>query len=181
MSVVECLVSRYRTTLQNAWNPSASAAERFWFLVYPPAQERRLRAYQSEFETTTRQADCAWVPLDITDDFGLWLGRHEYRDTYFESPEWLAPALEEFGEALLDKLRPAVQEESDGMRRVVALTGLGALFGLRRASWLIEELAPAVGPQTRVLAFFPGSHEHHNYRLLDARDGWDYLAVPIKC
>jgi hypothetical protein len=31
------------------------------------------------------------------------------------------------------------------------------------------------------LVFFPGEHhpEHHSYRLLDARDGWNYLAVPL--
>ena len=27
--------------------------------------------------------------------------------------------------------------------------------------------------------FFPGQYEQNNYRLLDARDGWNYLAVPI--
>jgi hypothetical protein len=27
--------------------------------------------------------------------------------------------------------------------------------------------------------FFPGVYENNNYRLLDARDGWNYLAVPI--
>jgi len=28
--------------------------------------------------------------------------------------------------------------------------------------------------------FFPGEHEGNSYRLLDARDGWNYLAVPLK-
>jgi len=31
----------------------------------------------------------------------------------------------------------------------------------------------------RLLVFFPGEYENNNYRLLDARDGWNYLAVPI--
>ena len=31
----------------------------------------------------------------------------------------------------------------------------------------------------RLLVFFPGEREGSNYRLLDARDGWNYLAVPI--
>ena len=31
----------------------------------------------------------------------------------------------------------------------------------------------------RLLVFFPGQYEHNNYRLLDARDGWNYLAIPI--
>ena len=31
----------------------------------------------------------------------------------------------------------------------------------------------------RLVVFFPGSYEDNNYRLLDAYDGWGYLAVPI--
>jgi hypothetical protein len=31
----------------------------------------------------------------------------------------------------------------------------------------------------RLALFFPGEYENQNYRLLDARDGWNYLAVPI--
>jgi hypothetical protein len=31
----------------------------------------------------------------------------------------------------------------------------------------------------RLLVFFPGEYEDNIYRLLDARDGWSYLAVPI--
>ena len=31
----------------------------------------------------------------------------------------------------------------------------------------------------RLLVFFPGEVEGNNYRLLDARDGWNYLATPI--
>ena len=32
----------------------------------------------------------------------------------------------------------------------------------------------------RLLVFFPGDVENNNFRLLDARDGWDYMAVVIK-
>jgi hypothetical protein len=31
----------------------------------------------------------------------------------------------------------------------------------------------------RLVIFFPGEYDSNNYRLLDARDGWNYLAVPI--
>jgi hypothetical protein len=31
----------------------------------------------------------------------------------------------------------------------------------------------------RLAVFFPGSFDRNNYRLLDARDGWNYMAVPI--
>lgn len=31
----------------------------------------------------------------------------------------------------------------------------------------------------RLLVFFPGEYQENHYRLLDARDGWNYHAVPI--
>ena len=43
--------------------------------------------------------------------------------------------------------------------------------------WLILLLTLLVAG--RLLIFFPGSYENNNYRLLDAYDGWNYLAVPI--
>lgn len=55
--------------------------------------------------------------------------------------------------------------------------GVGSLFGLARVSLLLEKVAPRV--RGRVLVFFPGEHDNGNYRLLDARDGWNYLAIPI--
>jgi hypothetical protein len=33
--------------------------------------------------------------------------------------------------------------------------------------------------QGRLVVFFPGEFENANYRLLDARDGWNYHAIPI--
>jgi hypothetical protein len=31
----------------------------------------------------------------------------------------------------------------------------------------------------RMLVFFPGEVDGNNYRLLGAKDGWNYLATPI--
>jgi len=33
--------------------------------------------------------------------------------------------------------------------------------------------------QGRVVVFFPGSYDQNTYRLLDAREGWNYMAIPI--
>jgi len=55
--------------------------------------------------------------------------------------------------------------------------GLGSLFGITSVSALIEAVAGNI--RGRLLVFFPGHYEGNNYRLLDARDGWNYLAVPI--
>ena len=49
----------------------------------------------------------------------------------------------------------------------------------RDGTWVVEGIKESV--QGRLLVFFPGEHhpENHTYRLLDARDGWNYLAVPL--
>ncbi len=64
---------------------------------------------------------------------------------------------------------------------VVALLGAGTLFGLGDAP-KVSALLNAVNDTIagRLLVFFPGEHEGNRYRLLDARDGWNYLATPIK-
>jgi hypothetical protein len=60
---------------------------------------------------------------------------------------------------------------------VVALIGIGSLFGFLKAKEVVDKLSPFV--EGRLLVFFPGSYENNNYRLLDGYDGWNYLAVPI--
>ena len=83
--------------------------------------------------------------------------------------KYLAFITEEFEEFLEAN---SIREES-----VVALKGVGSLFGFLKVKEVVEELAPLV--EGRLLVFFPGSYENNNYRLLDGYDGWNYLAVPI--
>ena len=52
-----------------------------------------------------------------------------------------------------------------------------SLFGFIRVSEFMKEIERDI--RGRVGVFFPGEYENSNYRLLDARDGWNYLAVPI--
>jgi hypothetical protein len=42
---------------------------------------------------------------------------------------------------------------------------------------VLEDVNSAI--RGRLLVFFPGRHDGSNYRLLDARDGWNYLAAGI--
>jgi len=79
---------------------------------------------------------------------------------------------------LIEQLKSRIETEASA-DSVVALIGVGSLFGLARVSKVVEGIQDAV--QGRLLVFFPGEHhpENHTYRLLDARDGWNYLAVPL--
>jgi len=67
--------------------------------------------------------------------------------------------------------------ESAGESDVVALIGLGSLYGFVRVSGLIRMVEPAI--RGRLAVFFPGTKNENNYRLLDARDGFNYLAQAI--
>ena len=49
--------------------------------------------------------------------------------------------------------------------------------GFLRVSELIQSVEPSI--RGRLVVFFPGTKNDNNYRLLDARDGWSYLAQPI--
>lgn len=176
------LASAYRQHLSVPWQEGLAAIQRVIFAVYDKADELRLRAQVEEFALITQQAGKRWLLIDITDEFPRWMAGQEYRDAYFECPEDLAGyqsgELSEFVPWLVDRLLARVAEDA-GPDTVVALLGVGSLFGVARVSTVVEEIKDAV--IGRLLVFFPGEHhpETHTYRLLDARDGWNYLAVPL--
>lgn len=181
-SKVTKLAAAYRQHLSVPWQAGLAAIQRVIFAVYDKADELRLRAYVGEFELATQQAGKKWLLLDLTNAFPEWMAVQEYRDAYFESPEDLAGyqagELTEFVSDLTTSLRARMVLEADS-DTVVALLGVGALFGLARVSSVVEGIKDGV--KGRLLVFFPGEHypENHSYRLLDARDGWNYLAVPL--
>ncbi len=74
---------------------------------------------------------------------------------------------------VLDTLKKADGDE----RSVVAVHGAASLFGFMKVSRLVELVEDAI--PGRLLLFFPGQHDDGVYRLMDARDGWNYHAVPI--
>lgn len=177
MSEIESLLKAYERFVRLPWDPSVAGPEKVWFAIYEPAQERRLRPRLPAFEAATRGAGHGWVLVDLTDTFAEWMTKHEYREAYFSQPEDMGLALSDFAESVAKGIEEVLESASASDDAVVAVVGLAALFGLARASNLFARVAPHV--KGRLLAFFPGQYEGSNYRLLDARDGWNYLAVPI--
>ncbi|MFC7409487.1 DUF1788 domain-containing protein [Hydrogenophaga atypica] len=181
-SKVAKLAAAYKQHLSVPWQAGLAAIQRVIFAVYDKTDELRLRANVGEFELATQQAGKKWILIDLTNAFPLWMAAQEYRDAYFESPEDLAGyqagELSEFVASLTAELKRRLDAEA-GADTVVALLGVGALFGLARVSSVVEGIKESV--PGRLLVFFPGEHhpENHAYRLLDARDGWNYLAVPL--
>jgi len=105
------------------------------------------------------------------------MARHEYREEYFKQPEDMDLALADFSEALGQRVENLLASPEANESTVVAIAGLGSLFGLTRVSSLIARVAPHI--RGRLLGFFPGKNEGPRYYLFGVGDGWNYLAVPI--
>jgi len=178
MSAIEGLLESYKRHVSRPWDAALAGKQKVWFVVYDPAQERRLRLWLPAFEAATHAAKRSWVHVDITDAFASWMANHRHRERYFKNPSLAAYALETFKEDLAQRIKEELTAPDVDEQTIVAISGVAALFGLVRVSELIDEVASDV--RGRLVIFFPGSYEEKSYyRFLDARDGWDYLAVPI--
>jgi len=147
------------------------------FVIYDPRDERRLRARVGEFELATGRAKKGWLQYDVTNSFAQWMAAHEYRENYFEAPEDLSIALVEFEEYVSGEVRGLLGNPDANDNTVVAVLGVASLLGYMSVAKLVESVEKSV--RGRLLVFFPGQHDDAVYRLLDARDGWNYHAVPI--
>lgn len=176
-SKVEQLAERYEQFCKLPWERSLAGAQRVWFAVYDPRDERRLRARISEFELATQRAGHTWRSVDVTDAFAEWMVTQPYLENYFQHPDDLSMLLPDFEAYVVDQITQALNHPETDENTVVAIQGVASLFGFARVSGVIDKLSPAI--RGRLLVFFPGTHEGNNYRLLDARDGWNYLAIPI--
>ncbi len=177
MSRVDELVRSYAKFCALPWERGMAGPQRVWFVVYDPRDERRLRARIPEFSLVTEQAGHSWRHVDLAGSFGRWFAGLEYRDAYLEAPDDLETALPEFERAVVDQITAELVAEDADANTVVAVSGVGALFGFTRTATVVQAVEPHI--RGRLAVFFPGTHEDNNYRLLDARDGWNYMAVPI--
>ncbi len=177
MNEIEGLLKAYKQFLQLPWDRTLAGPQKVWFAIYEPAQERRLRLRLPEFEAATRTADHSWTHLDLTDLFAHWMAQHEYHEAYFEEPEDMDLALQDFASFVSQQIVGVLTEPDVDANTVVAVSGLASLFGFTKASAIIETATTSI--RGRLLVFFPGQQNGSNYRFLDARDGWNYLAVPI--
>ena len=177
MNEIEGLLKAYERFLQLPWDRTLAGPQKVWFAIYDPSQERRLRLRLPEFEVATKSAGHSWAHVDLTDMFANWMAKHDYHEAYFEQPEDMDLALQDFASFVSQQIIDALTAPGVDVNMMVAVSGLASLFGLTYASAIFETVAPSI--RGRLLVFFPGQHNGSNYRFLDARDGWNYLAVPI--
>lgn len=178
MGRIEELADRYGKHIATPWQRTVAGAQRVVMVVYDKNLERTLRARKALFEMATKESEHDWYEVDLAGAFAEWMGADEYGEAYFELPEDLQLKLEaEFADFVAHRIgtvltRPEVTRDS-----VVAVFGVGALFGFTRVSKVLKLVESEI--KGRLVVFFPGQFEDNNYRLLDARDGWNYMAVPI--
>jgi hypothetical protein len=142
---------------------------------YDKSMQRRFKARLSEFEHATIAAGHGWRQLDLAPSFGRWIATHELFQPLLRQPTEMRGLRPEFE----DQLARLVEEQLNACAstEVLAVDGCGALFGIARISTLVSRVAAAI--RGRMLIGFPGKYSAGVYRLLDARDGWNYHAVPI--
>lgn len=178
MGRIEDLAERYERHIAARWQRNLAGAQKAIFVVYAKEDERKLRAKRREFEVRTKEAGHNWREFDLTTLFPEWMAADEYRDAYFDCPDDLDMKLEsEFIDFAADRLRDVLTANDVDEDTVVGVFGAAALYGFARVSLLLKKVEADI--RGRLVLFFPGGLDQNNYRLLDARDGWNYLAVPI--
>ena len=176
MGKIEDLATVYERHVSAPWQHTVAGAQRVMLVVYEKELERTLRDRVGEFEQATRRSGHDWTLVDCTRWFAEWMGSDEYRDAWFEDPDLLGMKLEgEFRTVVADRLRADLEAAPDD--GVVAVLGVASLYGFLRVSEVIRSVEHAI--RGRLVIFFPGTKNESNYRLLDARDGWNYLAQGV--
>ncbi len=175
MSTVEDLLGAFRERLRVPWREDEAPDGRVWMLWYAKEHERRIRGRLGEFRLAAAHAGKGWHELDLAPAFGEWVAQQRWFERAAKLPGTLSTVIGQFETANAQRVRDAL--DATGPNDILALTGVASLFGLTRAQDLIAKVANAI--PGRLLVTFPGVHRDGIYRMLDARDGYNYLAVPI--
>lgn len=179
MSKIDQLAAVFRDHVGVGWPASSSGAQRVIMLVYDPNDERAVRRNLALFAQAAQSHQYGWHNVDLTPAFAGWLGTHRYREEYFNEPDMLlAGANERFTKYAAGVILQVLQRPEHTTREIVGLTGAASVFGIASLSDILARVEHAI--KGRLAVFFPGRSRDGRYRLLDARDGWDYHAVAIQ-
>lgn len=182
MARIDQLINSYRRHVSLPLRPHLPLSQRVWFVVYAPEDERRLVNRVGEFELATREADLHWQRTDLAGAFADWMDTFDpdERDACLRDPEvvdsYADPGFRDFVCARLKAVADAVPPDR-ASKTVFAVTGLMELYDFVHISAVVD--AVDKGFPGVLLVFFPGEREGNSYRFLGAREGWNYLALPI--
>ena len=175
MPTIDDLLGQFRRQVSLPWSRDTAGDYCVWILHYDRALERRIQGRLHEFESFARQYGHGWATLNLASLVAPWFAEHELFEGLANQPDELPGLLPDFEAHVIATVRARLRVLGD--QDILVLSGAGALFGLMRASKLTEKVASEI--KGRLLLLFPGRHENGVYRLLDARDGWTYRAIPI--
>jgi hypothetical protein len=175
---IDLLVEAYEKVIKEPWSASLAGPQRIWFLVYDPAEQRKVDLRLGDFETAAIKAGKTWKVISLKKCFPSWMANHEYKESYFQKPKLIVDQLEaSFIPYTIQFLKNEMNKIEQNEDTLIALKDVSSIFGFARLSEIIKSCEKDF--KGRLLIFFPGEFEQNHYRLLDARDGWDYLARPI--
>jgi hypothetical protein len=182
VSRIDQIADQFERHISAPWQRNLPGAQRIAFVVYPKEEERKLSAKLKDFENRSVAAGHPWLEVDFTNAFPDWMADESYPEEYFESPELLDDKLSAdtpygFTAYCVERLQSALLSDAASGDSIVAIHGVGALFGFATLHAVLDKVQSQI--RGRIVVFFPGSYEQNIYRLLDARDGWNYLATPI--
>lgn len=178
MGQIEKLAERYGRYISLPWQKGLAGAQRAIFVVYSKTDERRIANRKELFALATIEMEHTWKEVDLAEAFSRWMSNIDYRESYFEMPEDLEIKLDEdFLEHIVSILQKLLSAPDVDDQTVVGVFGIASLFGFVRISEIMAKIENTI--RGRLVVFFPGEFENANYRFLDARDGWNYHAVPI--
>ena len=177
MSSLQRLLDNYERQVALPLTGNLPAVQRVWFVVYSPEQERRIRFLLPEFKWRSEKHDKTWQPIDVTDLAPEWVARHEYRDSYVSDPALLDE--QTIQDALSDVVAQRIARLQLTPTSLCVLYGLSGLFGFASISALVKSIQDQDLVPGRLVCFFPGSRDQNSYHFMNARDGWNYHALPI--
>lgn len=169
------IMSAFDRQVRLPWQDDIPPAGRVWIAWFEKSMQRKFTQRLGEFEPLAIAANKGWRRLDLSLVFGSWIARHEFFEVLVHHPKEVRGLLPEFEDHVAGLIRAELAACSS--EDVLAVDGAGSLFGLARLSTLISNVVTSI--PGRLLVGFPGKHSAGVYRLLDARDGWNYHAVPL--
>ena len=178
MARIEDLAERYGRHIATPWQRTVAGAQRVVMVVYDKELERTLRARILAFETPpTRPGTIGVKSTFPAPSQSGWLPTTIAMNTSDRRRIFSSSSMPSFPSSWRNACGQNFRSPMSRANTVVAVLGVGSLFGFARISQVLKIVEADI--RGRLVVFFPGQFERNNYRLLDARDGWNYLAVPI--
>ena len=176
MSKIDQLINKFKSIIKEPWPTGLSGQEKVWFLIFDPVDLRKVHFKLSEFEMATKNTNREWLLISLKDHFSDWLSKHDYKESFFEEPEYISDALQgEFRDYVMEEIDNQLKNTNE--KTLVVLKDASSIFGFIKLSDIREDISKKI--KGRLMVLFPGEFTNNQYRLMDARDGWDYLARPI--